>query len=128
MASPRQAEVVVHVSNPTAGAFFLFVAILHGLHGTVRRPGRLHARARVPTFRPFACARSRAPVSAVRARILPVRAGVAWRVVFVAWRVLAVHARISQLEFSLHGAFLNHFFGRERAVVWSGRWSISFPI
>ena len=82
----------------------------------------------VPAFRPFACARSRAPVSAVRARILPVRAGVAWRVVFVAWRVLAVHARISQLEFSLHGAFLNHFFGRERAVVWSGRWSISFPI
>jgi len=69
----------------------------------------LHALARVPAFRPFACARSRAPVSAVRTRILPVRAGVAWRVVFVAWRVLAVHARISQLEFSLHGAFLNHF-------------------
>ena len=69
----------------------------------------MHALARVPAFRPFACARSCAPVSAVRARILPVRAGVAWRVVFVAWRVLAVHARISQLEFSLHGAFLNHF-------------------
>jgi hypothetical protein len=71
--------------------------------------------------RPFACARSRARVSAVRARILPVRA-------LVAWRVLAVRARISQLEFSLHGAVLNHFFGRERAVVWSGRRSISFPI